>query len=612
MARLLDTIPVYKPQTQNTGAQNQYKPVQTNNFINGIKNKYPQDKIYTYIPASPITPAKTTPSGVTSQPASGELIKENIFQSAGSTIKSYADYVKYFYKAAFKGEGTDYSIGKVNDLAIRAGSLGIATVLATTKLFPFAKGMEFVGLSTWFASMALWPKILAAPIKALYGVDINQKYKDSYGRRKDVFEDNQYRPMDIFRYVDVNGRPMSKEEYYKKYDTDYVYLNKFADKRKIPKNIKNRNEAAMNEMGQIAVQGKTISMLTAGFMTPVLSSLAADALQNPLKNYLNEQRYNIQNKNITQLTEKIENILKDTSKSYATNIDKVFTDLNLEISPKIYTEFESLLSGNGEMTKAEFEKLEKYLEKRYFGTGIHTSIKSAMSKDTKMTEPFIKINEQLKADLTQISKKAFKEVLDTIPENQKHLIPQEFWKYDGLSAENIDKLLKKLYIENGQTIGQHKTNALYSSFLPEVIEPFEKLQRIKCSNYKEELTEIEKEFQNAKKQAEESYKAALQAAQEQAEAAARAAGKSEEEVINAVNTAKAAVKKTKVTKRIITEETIDPNVSKVIQKIRENINKELKSPVKTLMIILYQLAIAWTISFIIFHAYSLLETLIIN
>ncbi len=88
--------------------------------------------------------------------------------------------------------------------------MGIATVLATSKMFPFAKGMEFVGLATWFASMAIWPKVLGMPIKAIYGVDINQKYKDSDGRVKDVFEDNQYRPMDIYRYVDKKGKPLTK------------------------------------------------------------------------------------------------------------------------------------------------------------------------------------------------------------------------------------------------------------------------------------------------------------------------------------------------------------------------------------------------------------------
>lgn len=578
MASLIDTIPVYKPQVATPGTnQGSYNPIQTNKVIDGIINKYPQDRIYTYIPATPITQAKTRPVGITAQPASGELIKENIFQSIGNTIKSYADYTKYFYKAAFKGEGTDYSVGKVNDLAIRAGSLGIATVLATTKLFPFAKGMEFVGLSTWFASMALWPKILGAPIKALYGVDINQKYKDSQGRRKDVYEDNQYRPMDIFRYADVNGKPLTKEEYYKKYDKDYAYLDKIADKRNIPRNIKNRHEATMNEMGQIAVQGRTLSMATAGIMTPVLSSLAADAVQKPLKNFMSEQRYNKQLKNIEALTAQIEKLLGVNSGVKTTNIDELYRNLGFEISPKLQATFASLLPENGEMTKAEFSKLERFIEEQFFGTGMHTSIKAAMSKDSRMSEPFIRINEQLKSDLTKISKDAFKEVLETIPENKRSLIPQEFWNYEGISANNIEDLLRKLHIENGQSVGQHKTNALFSSFAPEVIEPFAKFQTTKNPNYQKELEIIENEYKVAKETAERLYREALESAVKRAEETARRAGKNENEIAQAIWEAKSAVKRPKIRKRVISEEVTNSEITSLIQKLRNSINEKFKA-----------------------------------
>lgn len=162
-----------------------------------------------------MSPGTTAPKGARPLAASGTLVKENIFQSAGSTVSSYVNYFKYFYNAAFKGEGNDYKVGKINDLAIRAGSLGIAGVLATSKMFPFAKGMEFVGLGTWFAAMALWPRVLGVPIQMKTGVNINQRYIDSAQKRKMVYEDNQYRPMDLFRHVDLNGRPLKPEEYYK-------------------------------------------------------------------------------------------------------------------------------------------------------------------------------------------------------------------------------------------------------------------------------------------------------------------------------------------------------------------------------------------------------------
>ena len=156
-----------------------------------------KEKGLEYLPAVTITPPNLEPTGIKPHSPAGRLIKENIFQSAVSTVKNYGNCAKYFYDAAFKGEGTDYSVGKINDLTVRAGSLGIAGILAATKAFPFAKGMEFVGLATWFGSMALWPRIIGIPIKAKTGVDINWKYEDSYGRRKPFLQDPQYLAWDL-------------------------------------------------------------------------------------------------------------------------------------------------------------------------------------------------------------------------------------------------------------------------------------------------------------------------------------------------------------------------------------------------------------------------------
>lgn len=471
MGNLINTIPVYKPQQPQvqTTAGTTFAP---------IVNKYPQDKIYTYIPAATITPAKTKPVGVTSHPASGKLLHENIFQSMASTAKSYRDYAKYFYNAAFKGEGSDYSVGKVNDLTLRLGSLGIAGVLAGSKLFPFAKGMEFVGLGTWFASMALWPKLMGAPIKALYGVDINQKYIDSYGRRKDVFEDNQYRPMDIYRYVDTKGRTLTKEEYEKKYDHDYVYLDKPARKMGIPDNIKNKNEATMNKMAQVATQGRTLWMLTAGIMTPVLSSIAADAAQKPLNNFINTQRFNKQSENLKKLESKIDVILGKNGSPRVTDIKKIYEALNIEVPKNTQAEFESLLTSTGEMTQTQFKKMQNFLAGRYYGTGLYTAIESAMNKDSRLGEPFIEAGEELKQDLIKISRDAFKEVLSTVPENKRHLLPQQMWDFKGMSSEEIENLFKYLYIENAGELGINQRNALNTIFSSEVIKPFIDLKKV--------------------------------------------------------------------------------------------------------------------------------------
>ncbi len=118
--------------------------------------------------------------------------------------------------------------------------------------------MEFVGFATWFASMALWPKILGSPIKALKGVDINQEYVDSYGRRKRFFEDAQYLNWDLYNDKD---------------------LQKLGDKLGVPTDIKNRKDAVKEKARQVAVQGNTLMMLTAGLQRLLQQPLYATDLK---------------------------------------------------------------------------------------------------------------------------------------------------------------------------------------------------------------------------------------------------------------------------------------------------------------------------------------------
>ena len=98
-------------------------------------------------------------------------------------------------KALKNGESDDHSLGKLNDLGMKLGGIGIASYLFTRRNTPKAKVMEFAGAGVFFAMMNLWQKIfIATPLKLRFGVDINQKYIDSQGRRKELGQDNQYKP----------------------------------------------------------------------------------------------------------------------------------------------------------------------------------------------------------------------------------------------------------------------------------------------------------------------------------------------------------------------------------------------------------------------------------
>lgn len=469
MGNLINLIPI----NQQSVSANTKSATSSNKFVS---NKYPQVKKYEYQSAQPLTKAQSLPSGISVMPASGELIQENIFQSMASTTKSYAEYIKYFYNAAFRGKGSDYSVGKINDLTIRAGSLGIATVLAGTKLFPFAKGMEFVGLTTWFASMAIWPRIIAAPIKALYGVDINQKYKDSYGRRKNVYDDNKYRLMDIYRHVDVKGRPLSPEKYHQKYSEDYVYLEKIADKLGIPKDIKNRHEATINQMNQIAVQGKTLWMLTAGVMTPVVSSIVADATQKPLMDFISNKRIQKHTQTLNGLEANIDKLL--ALKDRPVDIAKVTNELGIQnannLLDKIIPKY-----ADKPLSEAEYLELRDVLRKRYLGTGFYTIIETSLEKDSTVSKPKLIFDAKLEKDLKTISKTVFEKLLSTYPKKYMHYIPSEILNYSGMNDAEIAKLLKNIAANYGDELNVLKTNFLKSGFAEIALDRFKAFKQTK-------------------------------------------------------------------------------------------------------------------------------------
>ncbi len=194
--------------------------------------------------------------------AKGKLLKSSLLPNPTGIAKDASASLKTFSEA-LSGKGDDFAIGKTNDTFIRMGSLGIGGLLSIKAMSPFGRAMEFVGFATWFTVMSLWPKyFVGIPVKLTKGFDINQKYIDSQKKVKMFFQDPQYLPFDLF----------SDKE-----------LNKIGDKLKIPRNIKNREEAIQNKMKQIAVQTNTLMILSAGFATPLLSSLIANRLEMPIK-----------------------------------------------------------------------------------------------------------------------------------------------------------------------------------------------------------------------------------------------------------------------------------------------------------------------------------------
>lgn len=205
-------------------------------------------------------------------------------------VRDIVKEVKYV-GSGLKGDANDHKLGQINDLAMKAGGLAVAGYLATKRALPAKKGMEFVGAGTFFASMALWPKLfIQAPIQLTQGFNVNQKWEDSIGRTNDFFRDPQYTPWDI----------MAPE-----------YIEKVGDRMGVDKNMKDRQELVKDKMKKTAIQANTLWMLTAGVATPVMGALIASQLEEPMSKAIE----GAQTKKVNKKYANIEQLVKDRKDS---------------------------------------------------------------------------------------------------------------------------------------------------------------------------------------------------------------------------------------------------------------------------------------------------------
>jgi len=249
----------------------------------------------------------------------GKLVSTNIFMSP----KHKFDNIVYNLNAishAAQGKANDHELGKINDVGLVTGGLAIASYLAAKRTTPMTKGMEFVGLGTFLASMALWPVLaIQLPAYLIHGVNVHKKYTDSFGRVKPFYQDPQFIPWDLY----------SDKE-----------IDKIGDRMGVSKNIKNRRDFIQEKMRKLAVQNNTLWMLTAGFATPVMSALMCNYSEPYLNKFLSSRRNAKADKILEDLTaaskkyqtHDIENGLKLLARQYNDKpIDSKFIDKVSEI-----------------------------------------------------------------------------------------------------------------------------------------------------------------------------------------------------------------------------------------------------------------------------------------
>ena len=263
-------INLYQPNSQNRqdSRQNIFMPIATTNLI---KPDRPQKS---YIVNDPFYMAPI--NFVTD-------IKENIVNIVKATT----------------GKSNDHDLGRINDVSMKAGALALAGYLFTHGKTSLAKSMEFVGFGAFFASMALWPKLfIEAPLKAMYGLDIHQKYVDNEGRKKMFFQDPQYIPWDL--YTDEQ-------------------LSELGDRLGVPRDIHNRNEVIKKKAHKIALQGNTLWMLTAGFATPLMCALMCNGIEKIVTP--RSDRSSFPNNIFGAFASSIEKMRMDKADAYLKNVD---------------------------------------------------------------------------------------------------------------------------------------------------------------------------------------------------------------------------------------------------------------------------------------------------
>ncbi len=276
-------------------------------------------------------------------PPEGHLVRTTVFNAPKHMINGFVYDMKSL-KKGINGTANDHELGKLNSIGMVTGGAALATYLATRKVTASSKAMEFVGIGSFLASMAIWPAIaIQLPTKLIHGFNVRQHYKDSMDREKLFFNDPQYIPWDL-------------------YSDKQIY--KIGDYMGVPQDMNNRRDYIQNRMKKIATQDNTLWMLSAGFAVPIMSALICNQAEQPVKNLCGYIRSE-QNKKIlakaldakydaegSEMYKRLDSIMqlnrgKPLDASLVNEICEVISyDANPMVDAKLQTDLRALLTSN--------------------------------------------------------------------------------------------------------------------------------------------------------------------------------------------------------------------------------------------------------------------------
>ncbi|MBQ9245449.1 hypothetical protein IJ182_04180 [bacterium] len=339
----------------------------------------------------------------------GRLLPSRIIGSPIEYAKDLKKDIVSIGKAA-KGQANDHELGRINDVAMKVGSLALAAYLFAKNPLKLSKAMEFVGFGTFFASMALWPKLaIQAPLKARTGVDIHQKYIDSQGRKKMLYQDPQYVLTDLY----------TKEE-----------LNKIGDKLNVHKDMPDRDNFIKQRAQKTALQGNTLWMMTAGLASPIMSGLACNVIEKPLGKALEQHELNAS----ARALETLENGITPN----------IFARFKQNKANKQLEEF--LAQHTGEpMSAGLIAQLKKLLGQ---GVDLEDAIAeqlSGMTREVTMDMDFVR---------NALQSQASKAALDAMTEEQKAILQE------GIANNSIAQIAKAFPKKQQTSVRQMLDNAV--------------------------------------------------------------------------------------------------------------------------------------------------------
>ena len=353
----------------------------------------------------------------------GHLVHDTLLSVPKFFIKDIA-YDMKAVKDGFAGKANDHQTGRLNDVGLKVGGIGIATYLASRTTNPMFRIMEYVGLGTFLTSMALFPKaFINVPSRIVHGFSIGKEYIDDQGRKKSVFQDSNYIPFDMYRgeYPGEN-------------------LEIIGDRMGIPRGLKNRDELTKEQMRKIATQNNTLWMLTAGFATPVMTALICCGLEKLIAPALEKARNMEHNSQITHLLAKTnkmpENLAKIPDNKLSKQVSKLLNNYK-----------------NKELPQAEFDNLVDIITKdldSYAKEGIQADLKNILINEKKAfvlnEKSAEEISSMIKAGLPMQNNKTLEKVfvptadeLKNIFKENERITPEELQNIKGKIKELFDK-----------------------------------------------------------------------------------------------------------------------------------------------------------------------------